>query len=160
MSRDAPRELPILTDVVELHATGSFPKPERAPEAEPALAGGLLSEEDFAALQSLLVSRTLNLTAVAAPNAKAAADFFADVKHGRLVALAFTDHNATTHRYGIHRFTHRFDGNVIGILTIALAHRACRGDCRGFTNAEEIQRQFAICPQLVTHKRSSPDSEV
>ena len=42
MSRDAPRELPILTDVVELHATGSFPKPERAPEAEPALAGGRL----------------------------------------------------------------------------------------------------------------------
>ena len=34
MSRDSPRELPILTDVVELHATGNFPKPERAePEA-------------------------------------------------------------------------------------------------------------------------------
>ena len=32
MSRDAPRELPILTDVVELHATGSFRKPERTPE--------------------------------------------------------------------------------------------------------------------------------
>jgi|SRR5688572_12728890 hypothetical protein len=66
MSRDAPRELPILTDVVELHATGSFPKPERTPEAqaeaEAALASSLLSEEDFAALQSLLVSRTLSLT--------------------------------------------------------------------------------------------------
>jgi hypothetical protein len=62
MSRDTPRELPILTDVVELHATGSFPKPEHAPEAETALAGGLLTEEDMAALQSLLVSRTLNLT--------------------------------------------------------------------------------------------------
>jgi hypothetical protein len=59
MSRDPARELPILTDVVELHATGSFPKPERAPEAEPA---SLLSEEDFAALQALLVGRTLNLT--------------------------------------------------------------------------------------------------
>ena len=64
MSRDASRELPILTDVVELHATGSFPKPERAPEAEgeTALSAGLLSDEEFAALQSLLVSRTLNLT--------------------------------------------------------------------------------------------------
>lgn len=64
MSRDAPRELPILTDVVELHATGSFPKPEHAAEAEAEapLATGLLSEEDFAELQSLLVSRTLNLT--------------------------------------------------------------------------------------------------
>lgn len=62
MSRDASRELPILTDVVELHATGSFPKPERAPGTEAALATGLLSEEEMAALQSLLVSRTLNLT--------------------------------------------------------------------------------------------------
>ena len=62
MSRDAPRELPILTDVVELHATGSFPKQERAPETESTLAGGLLSEEDLAALQSQLVNRTLNLT--------------------------------------------------------------------------------------------------
>ena len=62
MSRDTPRELPILTDVVELHATGSFPKAERAPEAEPVLAGGLLTEEDLAALQAQLVSRTLNLT--------------------------------------------------------------------------------------------------
>ena len=62
MSRDAPRELPILTDVVELHATGSFPKPAREPEAEPVLAGGLLTEDDLAALQAELVSRTLNLT--------------------------------------------------------------------------------------------------
>jgi hypothetical protein len=62
MSRDAPRELPILTDVVELHATGSFPKPERSPEAEAPLAGGLLTEEELAALQALLVDRTLNLT--------------------------------------------------------------------------------------------------
>jgi hypothetical protein len=62
VSRDASRELPILTDVVELHATGSFPKPERAPEAESPLASALLGEEELAALQELLVTRTLNLT--------------------------------------------------------------------------------------------------
>jgi hypothetical protein len=62
MSRDSARELPILTDVVELHATGSFPKPERLPAPESPYASGLLSEEDVAALQALLVSRTLNLT--------------------------------------------------------------------------------------------------
>ncbi len=62
MSRDSARELPILTDVVELHATGSFPKPERQAEAETPYASGLLSEDDVAALQSMLVSRTLNLT--------------------------------------------------------------------------------------------------
>jgi hypothetical protein len=62
MSREPSRELPILTDVVELHATGSFPKAERAPEPESPFAGGLLSEEDVAALQAELVARTLNLT--------------------------------------------------------------------------------------------------
>lgn len=62
MTRESSRELPILTDVVELHATGSFPKPERAPAAEEPYAAGLLSQDDIAALQSLLVSRTLNLT--------------------------------------------------------------------------------------------------
>jgi len=62
MSRDAPRELPILTDVVELHATGSFPKPEHTPDSGETLDAGLLSEEDLAALQALLVSRTLSLT--------------------------------------------------------------------------------------------------
>jgi len=62
MSRDASRELPILTDVVELHATGSFPKPERTPDSEDTLAAGLISEEELAALQALIVSRTLNLT--------------------------------------------------------------------------------------------------
>jgi hypothetical protein len=62
VSRDASRELPILTDVVELHATGSFPKPERAQEAGSPIAGGLLGEADLAALQELLVTRTLNLT--------------------------------------------------------------------------------------------------
>jgi hypothetical protein len=62
MSRDSLRELPILTDVVELHATGSFPKPERVPDADVPLASGLLSEDDVAALQATLVSRTTNLT--------------------------------------------------------------------------------------------------
>jgi hypothetical protein len=62
MSRDPVRELPILTDVVELHATGSFPKAERTTEPEVPYASGLLTEEDVAALQAMLVARTLNLT--------------------------------------------------------------------------------------------------
>ena len=62
MSRDSARDLPILTDVVELHASGSFPKPERVAEADTSFASGLLTEDDVAALQALLVSRTLNLT--------------------------------------------------------------------------------------------------
>jgi len=62
MSRDPARDLPILTDVVELHATGSFPKPDRVAESAAPYASGLLTEEDIAALQALLVSGTLNLT--------------------------------------------------------------------------------------------------
>ena len=62
MNRDIIDELPILTDVVELHATGSFPRLEH-PEAEASpYVAGLLSEEDIAALQAALVSRMMNLT--------------------------------------------------------------------------------------------------
>jgi len=62
VSRDALRELPILTDVVELHATGSFPRPDHIAETSGSYASGLLSEDDIAALQATLVSRTMNLT--------------------------------------------------------------------------------------------------
>jgi len=62
MSRDASRELPILTDVVELHATGRFPRPDQVEHSADSYASGLLSEDDIAALQSALVSRTMNLT--------------------------------------------------------------------------------------------------
>ncbi len=62
MSRDTLRELPILTDVVELHATGSFPRPDSVAEPAMPYASGLLGEDDVAALQSILVSRMMNLT--------------------------------------------------------------------------------------------------
>lgn len=62
MTRDSVRDLPILTDVVELHATGSFPKPPQEPAPSTPYASGILSEEDVAALQSVLVSRMMNLT--------------------------------------------------------------------------------------------------
>lgn len=62
MNRDAIEELPILTDVVELHATGSFPRPERIDESAGPYASSLLSEDDISALQAALVSRMMNLT--------------------------------------------------------------------------------------------------
>ena len=63
MSRDSRRDLPILTDVVEFHATGNFPRPEPLPESEEAaFESSLLSEDDIAALQATLVSRMTNLT--------------------------------------------------------------------------------------------------
>ncbi len=62
MNRDTSRELPILTDVVELHATGNFPRPDHLAEAGAGISAGGLSPEDIAALQAALVSRTMNLT--------------------------------------------------------------------------------------------------
>ncbi|MDP9197646.1 MAG: hypothetical protein M3O07_00320 [Pseudomonadota bacterium] len=59
MSRDGPRELPILTDVVEFHATGRFPRPEQEPADS--FASDLLTEADIAALQAALISRTTAL---------------------------------------------------------------------------------------------------
>jgi hypothetical protein len=70
VSRDGPRELPILTDVVEFHATGSFPQPEAQPEPEDSFATDLLTEADIAALQAALVSR---MTALADELTQAAA---------------------------------------------------------------------------------------
>ena len=62
MKRDAVDELPILTDVVELHATGSFPRPDHIAESSGSYAAGLLSDDDISALQTALVSRMMNLT--------------------------------------------------------------------------------------------------
>ncbi len=62
MKRDAIDELPILTDIVELHATGSFPRPDRIEESGGPYASGLLSDDDISALQAALVSRMMNLT--------------------------------------------------------------------------------------------------
>lgn len=62
MSRGKLEELPILTDIVELHATGSFPRPEPVDDAGSPYASGLLSADDISALQAALVSRMMNLT--------------------------------------------------------------------------------------------------
>ena len=71
MNRDAGRDLPILTDVVELHATGSFPKPEAAPgQPGPPYASGLLTPEDIAALQAAMPK--LRIDYINPPNATVA----------------------------------------------------------------------------------------
>ncbi|MDH4259431.1 MAG: hypothetical protein OEW16_03915 [Gammaproteobacteria bacterium] len=62
MSRDAIDELPILTDIVELHATGSFPRPDPEDDASSPYDSSLLSPDDISALQAALVSRMMNLT--------------------------------------------------------------------------------------------------
>jgi hypothetical protein len=62
VSRDGARDLPILTDVVEFHATGSYPRPAEQPEPEQSFTSDLLTEADIAALQAMLVNRMMTLT--------------------------------------------------------------------------------------------------
>jgi hypothetical protein len=62
VNQDPGNEPPILTDVVELHATGSFPRPDHIGEPAGPYATGLLSDDDISALQAALVSRMMNLT--------------------------------------------------------------------------------------------------
>jgi hypothetical protein len=50
-------------------------------------------------------------------DAEASAYFFADEEHRRLVAFSFTNDDAAAHRHRVHHFAHRFDGNLIRILS-------------------------------------------
>jgi len=82
---------------------------------------------------------------------QSAADLRADVKHGRFVAFAFANHHAPAHRHRVHYFPHCLDSHMIGKLSVTLSHCSCCRDRRGLGYAQEIQRQLALCPQVVTH---------
>ena len=70
------------------------------------------------------------------------ADSFPDEEHGSFVALALADHDRAVHRHFVHHFPHRFDGGLIGLMSVAQPHRLCRFDCRFFDDAQKFQTQF------------------
>src|SRR6185369_3150808 len=84
-------------------------------------------------------------------DAKSAANFLSDVKHWGFIAFALTNNDASTHGNAVHYFPHRLDGDVIGTLPVALTHGSGGSDRRGFSYAQEIQRQLALCSEVVTH---------
>src|ERR1700752_1625277 len=84
-------------------------------------------------------------------NTKAAAYFFANVEHRRFVTFAFANHHAPAHGHSVHYFPHCFDSYVIRKLSITLTHGSGGSYCRGFGYAQEIQRQLALCSEVVTH---------
>src|SRR6185503_18007476 len=84
-------------------------------------------------------------------DAESAANFLADVEHWSFIAFAFADHHASTHGNRVHYFPHRLDGYVIGKLPVALTHGSGGSYRRGFGYAQEIQRQLALCSEIVTH---------
>ena len=69
-------------------------------------------------------------------------DFFADVEHRRLVALAFTDDDRSVDRHRVHDLPHGFDSHLIGFVAVALAHRVRAGDGRLLDDAQELERKI------------------
>jgi hypothetical protein len=75
---------------------------------------------------------------------KFGADFLADVEHGRLVALAFADHDGAAHGNGVHGLTHGLGGDLVAKLALALSHGAGRSDGSHFHHAQKSRRQVAL----------------
>ena len=67
------------------------------------------------------------------------AHFFADVKHGRFVALAFANDDDAVHLEPVHCFAHGFDGDFVGFVAITEAHGAGGGDGGVFDYTQKFQ---------------------
>ena len=70
------------------------------------------------------------------------ADLLADVEHRRLVALAFADDDGAVDRHGVHHLAHRLDGDLVGLVAIALAHRVRARDGGLLDDAQELEREI------------------
>ena len=75
---------------------------------------------------------------------KFGADFFADVEHGRFVALAFADDDVAAHGNRVHGLAHGFGGDLVGLRTVALSHGAGRCDGGFLDHAQEFERKIAF----------------
>ena len=72
------------------------------------------------------------------------ADLLADVEHRRLVALAFADDDRPVDRHGVHHLAHRLDGDLVGLVPVALPHRVRARDGRLLDDAEKLEREVGI----------------
>jgi len=70
------------------------------------------------------------------------ADFFADEKHGRFVALALANHDGAVHGHFVHHPAHGSDGRLVGHVAVSPAHGFCRFNGRLFDDAQKFQTQF------------------
>ena len=69
------------------------------------------------------------------------ADLFADVEHRRLVALAFADDDGAVDRHRVHHLAHRLDGDLVGLVTVALPHRVRARDGGLLDDAQKFERE-------------------
>ena len=68
-------------------------------------------------------------------------DLLADVEHRRFVALAFADDDGAVDRHRVHHLAHRLDGDLVGLVAVALAHRVRARDGRLLDDAEKFERE-------------------
>src|SRR6266566_3406055 len=68
--------------------------------------------------------------------------FFADIQHGRLIALALADDDGPVDLHRIHRLAHGFDRHFIRFVAVAKSHRACRRDRGILDHAQKIQAEL------------------
>ena len=72
------------------------------------------------------------------------AHLLADVEHRRLIALPFADDDRAVDRHGVQDRPHRFDGDLVRFVTIAVAHRMRARDGRLFDDAEKFEGEIGI----------------
>ena len=74
----------------------------------------------------------------------AAAHLLADVEHRRLVALALADDDRAVDRHGVHHLAHRFDGDLVGLVAVALPHRVPARNRGLFDHPEKLEREIGV----------------
>ena len=78
------------------------------------------------------------------PLTRRAADFFADIEHRRLVALAFPDHDRAVHIQLIESLAHRFDRGGVGSLFIAPPDQLGSRDRRRLGHADHFKHEDPV----------------
>src|SRR5690606_5872838 len=84
-------------------------------------------------------------------DAFASSDRLTDIKHRRVIALAFADHDTTFDGERIERGAHRVDGRLIGSALIGAAYQPRGGD--GGVNWRPGKRQRQLVTDDVAHER-------
>ena len=75
---------------------------------------------------------------------KLGADFFADIEHGRFIALAFANHDRAPHGDGVHGLAHGFGRDLIGKFALPLAHGVRGGDGRSLHHPQKSRSQITF----------------
>ena len=88
------------------------------------------------------------------------ADLLADVQHRRFIALALADHDRAVDRHRVHDPPHRLDGDLVGLVAVALSHRVGAGDRRLLDDAQKFEREIGIQHKKLKLKTQSQRTSI